>query len=157
VSGLPLTDASAGGKALRSLVGKIKAHGTSVSDARGPGNGPHFSLKVGQRQVYVGIAGSVLYLSNDLPARDMALAALHDAKPGKRAHALVLDIDGPVAASALRRISILDAPKSPELASLFAFGVEGGSLLKAAGNIPGFAEPAAKGAHFEISLQLGSH
>ena len=151
---LSLEKAEAAGAALTAFAKKLEAAGVEVSTEKNLGEGPHLAVKLGDRQVFTGIAGSVLYLSNERATRDLSLAALKAAAPSLAPHALSLRLDGPLASSALRRVSILDAPKSRELAALFALGVEAGALLRAAGIVTGHAQPEGKGARFEIGFEL---
>jgi hypothetical protein len=151
---LSLEKPEAAGHALAAFAKTLESSGVQVSAEKNLGEGPHFAVKLGDRQVFTGIAGSVLYLSNERATRDLSLAALKEAEPGLASHALALRLDGPLASSALRRISILDAPKSRELAALFALGVEAGALLRAAGVINGHAQPEGKGARFEIGFEI---
>jgi len=150
---LPVKDADAARAALESGLNAIKAKGVQVVAGS---EGAQWSVPVGRHALHVGIASGALVVANDAGARDVALAALRGSKPGKLPHALAFKVDGPLATAALRRISLLDVPKSPELAGLFGFGVEAGSLLKACGPIAGFADPDGGGLRFEAGLALGA-
>jgi hypothetical protein len=151
---LSLKDSAGAAKALGGLVETLRKNGVQVSDEQNLGEGPHHSLELGGRRVYVGLAGKALYLSNERAARDLALVALKEAAPAKAEHALQATLDGPLATAAIRKVTILDVPRSPELAAIFAVGVEAGSLLKAAGPIRAFADPDGRKTRFELDLEL---
>lgn len=147
---LPVESPEATRKALESALAAMKSWGAKVT-ADGDAQ---WSISLAAREVRVGVARGALFVANDVGARDLALAALEGAKPERPAHALSFRIDGPLATSALRRVSVLDIPRSSELAALFAFGVETGALLKAAGPITGFAEPDGAALRFEAGFEL---
>lgn len=151
---LPLKDAAKAQKALEAAIGKIEAKGARFSKQEVP-EGAEWFVAVGGKDARVGIAKGALYVGNDANARDLALGAVTAERPDKApAHALSFVLNGPLATGELRRISILDIPKAPELAALFAFGVELGSLLRAAGPISGFADPDGAYVAFELGLNL---
>jgi len=150
---LPLKDAELGKKTLEAAIEKLKARGAQVLPVESP-EGAQWAISLGARDVRIGVARGALFVANDSGARDLALASLAAPQPGKPAHAASFSLDGPLATSALRRISVLDVSKSQELAALFVVGVELGSLLRAAGPITGFVDPEAGGVLFEAGLEL---
>jgi hypothetical protein len=148
-----VTDAEKARTALEAGLEKLKAKGATVAPVQMP-EGAQWTVAIGPHEVQVGVAYGALFLANEPTARDLALAWLKDAKPGKADHSATFVVTGPLATGALRKISVLDVPKSQELAALFAFGVEMGSLLKAAGTITGFVEPDGTALRFEAGFQL---
>ena len=151
---LPVKDAEKARKALEAGLDKLKAKSATVAAVEMPEGSSQWSVAIGPREVRVGVAHGALFLANDPGARDIALSALEAAKPGTAAHAASFAVNGPLATAALRRITVLDVPKSQELAALFAFGVEMGSLVKNARQLEGFADPDGAAVKFELGFQL---
>jgi hypothetical protein len=151
---LTLKDAAGSKAALAGALAQLRAIGVQIFEAEARGEGAHWTMGLGMRQLYLGVAGNTLYVANEKGARDMALAALEQAKPGKSVHAASFTLDGPAVAAALKRISILDVPRSRELAALFGFSIEAGALLNAVGPVSGFADPEPEGARFQVGFEL---
>ncbi|MBI5545728.1 MAG: hypothetical protein HY901_17710 [Deltaproteobacteria bacterium] len=141
-------------KALEAGLEKLKTQGATIVAVESPEGISQWSVAAGARDVRVGVGRGALFVANEPGARDLAVAALEGAAPSRPEHAVSFVMDGPLATAALRRISVLDVPKSPEVAALFAFGVEAGSLLKAAGKITGFADPDGNATRFEAGFKL---
>ena len=150
---LPVKDEQLARKALEAGIEKLKAKGVAIAPVE-MSEGAQWSVPLGGRDARLGVAHGALFVANDSGARALALTTLAAVKPGKDEHAASLRVEGPLATAALRRISVMDVTKSQELAALFAFGVETGTLRKAAGTIEGFAEPEAGGIHFEAGFAL---
>ncbi|HEY3451660.1 MAG TPA: hypothetical protein VGK67_35205 [Myxococcales bacterium] len=150
---LPVKDPAKAEKALESSVKKLEGKGAKLTKLE-TAEGSAWSVALGDREVRVGVEKGVLFIGNHAGAVARMLGALGAAKPAKAEHAMSFTIDGPRATAALRRISIMDVPKSPELAGLFAVGVEIGSLLKAAKPITGWADPDGAALKFQAKLEL---
>ncbi len=148
---LTVKDAAAAQKAVEAGLEKLRAKGATVTPVEMP-EGAQWAVGLGSRDLRVGLSRGALFLANDRAALDLALAGL--AAPGRAQSAASFRLDGPKATSAVRRVSVLDVPKSQELAALFAFGVEAGALLKAAGTITGVVEPEAAGWKLSTALTL---
>lgn len=150
---LPVKDSAKALVALEGALEKLRGKGAKVAKLEAADGGA-WSVALGDREARVGVSKGALFIGNQTGALDRMLAALASAKPGKAEHAMSFVVDGPRATAALRRISIMDVPKSPELAALFAAGVEVGSLLKAAGPITGWADPDGAALKFQAKLEL---
>jgi hypothetical protein len=149
----PLKDGAQAVAALRAALEKLRAAGARVEPEPGTGEEGPYRIAVGARSLFVGARGGALVLANDPGARDLAFSALGVEARGA-AHAAQLSLDGPRAAAALSRVSLLDAARSPEMGALFAASIEAGALLKAAGTVALWAEPDAAGGTFEAELSL---
>jgi hypothetical protein len=153
-----LKDESGAAAALKAAVERLREAGVAVREEERPGaglgEGCHFAVPVKARSILLGVSAGVLYVANEAGVRDLVLAALEKGPARPMAHAAQLALDGPRAVAALRSISLLDVGRSPELGLLFAASIEAGALLKAAGAIPGHADPDPAGGLFEIELNL---
>lgn len=148
---LAVKDAAAAQKAVEAGLEKLRAKGATVTPVEMT-EGAQWAVGLGNRDLRVGVSRGALFLANDRAALDLALAGV--AAPGRAPNAASFRLDGPRATSAVRRVSVLDVPKSQELAALFAFGVEAGALLKAGGTINGVVEPEASGWKLSTALTL---
>lgn len=111
--------------AVKALVEKMPAvKGAQRTDAG-------LSLQAGMGVVDLRVVGNNLIISNDTAALSAATALLSQAKPGTLAHSLQAQGDPEPLGKALRKLSLLDAMSSSQLAGLFAAGVEFGPLLAA--------------------------
>lgn len=150
---LPVKDAARALKALEAAVGKLTGKGAKATKLE-ISDGAGWAVALGDREARVGVAKGALFIGNDAQAVSQILAALGASKAGKPEHALSFSLDGPRATAALRKISIMDVPKSADLAALFAAGVEVGALIKAAGVVTGWADPDGAATKFQLELEL---
>lgn len=149
----PLENGAQAAAALRAALEKLRAAGARVEPEPRAGEEGPYRVAVGARSLFVGARGGALVLANDPGARDLAFSALGVEARGAT-HSAQLSLDGPRAAAALSRVSLLDAARSPEMGALFAASIEAGALLKAAGTVALRAEPDAAGGAFEAELSL---
>lgn len=101
-----------------------------------------FALKVEGGELYVGVRGSHLYFGNDAGAVKVA-AALPSGESAPQGHAAELYVDPALVAKGLEQLNLLDVVGAPELAGLFAAGVELGPLLSHSEQVWLWAEPAS--------------
>lgn len=140
--------------ALGTLTEALQNGKAALAKAPSPVPGLHRKLQVAPgRTFFFGLVDDVLYAANDLAARDALLPALAGAE-GPVAHAGTLQLDGPQAALALGRLSILDAARSGPLAALFGLAIEGGPLLKASGTTTLNADPEPNGLRLRGTVNL---
>jgi len=151
---LALSNPAGAKDALISLAESMKGRGAELTTVPGPGEGLHHKVTLGTRPVFFGVSGRLLYVANDLAARDTSLGAASSFEPGKAAHAAQARLDGPRAAKALRRVNLLDIGKMAELAMLFAAGVEAGPLLAGSKDVSVWADPDKAGTRFEAVVEL---
>ncbi len=149
-----LKDEAQGAAAIRAALAKLSAAGARVEPEPREGEAGPFRLAVGERSIFVGVRAGAAVVANDAGARDLAFAALEGKPRAGAARAGQLTLDGPKAAAALSRISLLDAARSSELGALFAASIEAGALLRAAGTFAARADPEPEGGRFEAELSL---
>ncbi len=149
-----LKDEAGAVAALKAAVAQWREAGVAVREVEGPGAGYDCAVPVKARTILLGVRAGVLYVANHVGTRDLVLAALEKGTARPMAHAAQFVLDGPRVVAALRSISLLDVGRSPELGLLFAASIEAAALLKAAGAIPGHADPDPLGGRFEIELNL---
>jgi hypothetical protein len=101
-----------------------------------------FALKVEGGELYVGVRGAHLYFGNDAGAVKVA-AALPADEPAPQAHSAELYVDPSLVAKGLEQINLLDAVGAPELAGLFAAGLELGPLLSHSEQLWLWADPSS--------------
>lgn len=148
-----LKDEAQGAAAVRGALERLRAAGARVEPEPREGETGPFRIAAGERSFFVGVRAGAVVVANDAAARDLAFAAL-EGKGRGAARAAQLALDGPKAAAALARISLLDAARSPALGALFAASIEAGPLLRAAGALSARADPAPDGGAFELELSL---